>query len=162
MDLKAEDSNFSRFLNEICDTVVDTDKLMKISFLCEQLKLTVSKKHGERYTGYIMKESMDIFLKSRNAYNSLRELLILPHKNTIMGYFGKLGTTQSIHDCTTVVTNVKLGTTQSIHDCTTVVTNVKLGTTQSIHDCTTVVTNVISKLSGVERHCKILCDEIQI
>ena len=38
----------------------------------------------------------------------------------------------------------------------------KLGTMQSIQDCRTVVTNVMSQLRGVERHCKILLDEIHI
>ena len=90
VDLKAEVSNFVKFLIEICDTVDNTEKLVKIRFLCEQLKLTLSKKHGERYTGYIMKESMNLFLKSRNAYNSLRELLILPHKNHNHGLFRKI------------------------------------------------------------------------
>lgn len=124
-DLKSEVSNFSKFINEISEDS-GTENSAKVRFLCEQLQLIESKKHGERYSGFLMKESINIFLKSRNAYNSLRELLVLPHKNTIMSYFGQLGSNQSIQDCTSVVMNV------------------------------------ISKLSGVEKHCKILCDEIHI
>ena len=107
-DLITELLNFGKFINEISE---ESDNFVKIRVLClcEQLELIKSLKHSERYSGYLMKESMNIsehFLKSRNAYNSLRELLVLPYKNTIMSYFGKLGSTQSIQNYTSVVMNV--------------------------------------------------------
>ena len=45
-------------------------------------------------------------MRSRNAYNALREYLILPCAKTLKSFFGKLGTAGSSEECKAVITNV--------------------------------------------------------
>ena len=121
-DLKSEASTFSKFTNEINDESTGNDNAEKIRFLCEQLELIDSKKTRGTLQ-WIFNERINEHFFCSNAYSSLRELLGLPN---IMSYFGKLGSNQTIQECTSVVENVT------------------------------------DKLVGVERNCKILCDEIHI
>ena len=126
-DLNSELISCSKFLADVTD-VNDTnaEQNLKIRFLCDQMELSTFEKHGARYPSHTMRESINLYLRSRNAYDALRYLLVLPHERTIKNYFGKLGSADSVAECSTVTRNV------------------------------------FEKLEGVERHCKILVDEIHI
>ena len=45
-------------------------------------------------------------LRSRNCYKALRDILPLPHKNTLRSYFGKLGSPDSESACKEVISKV--------------------------------------------------------
>ena len=68
--------------------------------------MNTSEKHGNRYSSYTMKESINIFLRSRNSYRAIRELVVLRHEKTIKSYFGKLGSPGSLSECASVIKTV--------------------------------------------------------
>ena len=107
-------------------TTEDVTKYHRINFLCDQMELNAVKQHGARCNPGTMKDSINLYLRSRNCYNAICELMVLPHKNTIKSYFGKLGSPGSKQECSKVIQNV------------------------------------FSSLTGLEKHCKILIDEIYI
>lgn len=72
-----------------CD--IDDDKRLRISFLLEQFELLETSKNSRRYSSETMKSATSLFLRSRNAYSCLRNLLCLPHADTIRKQFGGLG-----------------------------------------------------------------------
>ena len=53
-----------------------------------------------------MKDAVNLFLRSRCAYKELRELLILPCRNTITSYFGKLGLPGELEECRKTIAKV--------------------------------------------------------
>ena len=114
-----------RTLN-LTTTTEDVTKYHRINFLCDQMELNAVKQHGARCNPGTMKDSINLHLRSRNCYNAIRELMVLPHKNTIKSYFGKLGSPGSKQECSKIIQNVS------------------------------------SSLTGLEKHCKILIDEIHI
>ena len=68
-------------------------------FLCDQMILT-AKRTGRgtgdiRYDVSIIRNAVEIFLRSRSAYKVLRDYLILPCDKTLKLYFGKRGTAGS-------------------------------------------------------------------
>ena len=89
----------SKHLKELNADNADQYNYNHINFICDQMELNAVKQHGERYNGNAMREAINLYLRSRNCYNALRQLLVLPHKNTITSYFGKLGTPGSNGEC---------------------------------------------------------------
>ena len=48
-----------------------------------------------------MKDAVNLFLRCRCTYKALRELFILPCRNTITSYFGNLGLPRELEECKT-------------------------------------------------------------
>ena len=69
----------------------------QISFIGKQLLLF----NRHRYTSQDMAEAIHLYLRSRNSYRALRELLVLPCRNTIglCDYFGKNGLAGGANEC---------------------------------------------------------------
>ena len=53
-----------------------------------------------------MTEARNLYLRSGNTYRALRELLVLPCRNTIYEYFGKIGLAGSLDECERTVHTV--------------------------------------------------------
>ena len=93
-----------RLLELSINEISDEKKKKSIEFLCDQLLL-----HGTnraRYNDDAIRNAMNLFLRSRNAYKALRQLLILPSDKTLRGYFGKLGSSGSAEECKLVVQRI--------------------------------------------------------
>ena len=67
----------------------------QISFIGKQLLLF----NRHRYTSQDMAEAIHFYLRSRNSYRALRQLLVLPCRNTICDYFGKNGLAGGANEC---------------------------------------------------------------
>ena len=62
----------------------DPRKLKQIHFLSRQLTMHGTKLHGHRFGPSDIRDALELFLRSRNAYNALRrEYLILPADQTL-------------------------------------------------------------------------------
>ena len=81
-------------------------KKKKLEFLFDQMILHATKCGGHRFDASSVRNSLEIFLRSRNAYKALREYLILPCDRTLKSYFEKLGSTGSSQECKAVISNV--------------------------------------------------------
>ena len=68
--------------------------------------LHATKCGDHRFDASSVRNSLEIFLRSRNAYKALREYLILPCDRTLKSYFGNLGSTGSSQECKAVISNV--------------------------------------------------------
>ena len=75
----------------------------KIKFLVDQMKLCVIKGQGRRYSSATIIKSTRIYLCSRIAYNVCRNILCLPHPDTLKKYFGGFGAIGSYDDCKSVL-----------------------------------------------------------
>ena len=73
--------------NESESDMMNEKKKRMIQFLGKQLIA----RDKRRYYSDNMKDAVNLFLRNRCAYKALRELLILPCRNIITSYFGKLG-----------------------------------------------------------------------
>ena len=56
---------------------------MRIRFVYEELELNTLEKYRHRYPAVAIKESMNLFLRSRYAYQAIQSLLDLPHSITV-------------------------------------------------------------------------------
>ena len=56
----------------------DDKKQRQLSFIGKQLLALEAKPHGRRYSAESTMKAIDLYLRSRNTYRSLRELLVLP------------------------------------------------------------------------------------
>ena len=84
----------SKYLRELnLSSTDDTDdaRCNRINFLCDQMEYVVVKQHGVQYNTNTMRDSINLYLRSRNCYNAVRDVTILLHKDTVKSYFGKLG-----------------------------------------------------------------------
>ena len=52
-----------------------------------------------------MAHAVNLYLRSRNTYTTLRELLVLPCPNTIRDYFGMQGIAGSLIECERTLSN---------------------------------------------------------
>ena len=66
---------------------MDEDKQCRVTFLGKQVLSVI----GNRYTNDDIGEAIHLFLRSRNSYRALRDILALPCANTIREYFAKQG-----------------------------------------------------------------------
>ena len=64
--------------------------------------------NGYRYDRECVLEAINLFLRSRCAYKSLRGILILPSQKYLRSYFGKLGSPGSFNECKEVIDRVFL------------------------------------------------------
>ena len=98
------------FVNKFKSTIesagFDDATKKRLTFLCEQIELTTKDPCGRRYKPDTMKEAINLYLRSRNCYNALRETLALPGRKTINSYFGKLGDPAAIEECKSVIMQV--------------------------------------------------------
>ena len=78
----------------------------KIEFICNQLIAHSQGQQGKKYDVHIISEAANLFLRSRNGYNSLRSLLILPHEKTLRSFFGKFSSAGNKNECVQVVHDV--------------------------------------------------------
>lgn len=122
------ENEVSAFVNKMKhgNVAVNEHILHKHYFLMEQLELMNTPKNSRRYSSLVMKASMQLFLRSRNAYSCSRNILTLPHPDTIRSYFGCFGHVGSDNEARSTVTAV------------------------------------LSTLSGLQKHCCLLFDEIYI
>ena len=72
-------------LDEFDIDEIDVKKRRQIKFIGTQLLAL----DCNRYTPDLMAHAVNLYLRSRNAYTTLRELLVLPCPKTIRDYFGK-------------------------------------------------------------------------
>ena len=81
-------------------SVIDTNdsaKEKQIRLISNPMILTDTKGgSGHRYTHENITEALNIFLRSRCAYNALRVILILTSEKHLKSFFGKLGTPGSL------------------------------------------------------------------
>lgn len=96
----------NKFKSTIESADLDDAVRKRFVFLCEQIELTTKDPCGRRYKPDTMKEAINLYLRSRNCYNALRETLALPGRKTISSYFGKLGDPAAIEECKSVITQV--------------------------------------------------------
>ena len=82
---------------------LETTQQHQWNFLSRQLLLQCSSPNSRRYPAETVNHSLNIFLKSRNAYRALQNTVSLPSGKTLNSYFGKLGTTESNEECKHVI-----------------------------------------------------------
>ena len=77
--------------------------------LCDEEELTV-KRRKYIFEGTSIQhgnDAMELMLRSRSCYKALDNILVLPDDiRTVMSYFGKLGSIDSIKECPEVMSNV--------------------------------------------------------
>ena len=89
----------SKYLRELnLSSTDDTDdaRCNRINFLCDQMENNAMKQHGVRYNANTMRDSIKLYIRSRNCYNAVRE------SHTLV----KLGSPGSIEECSTVIGNI--------------------------------------------------------
>lgn len=64
-----------------------------------------------------MAEAINLYLKSRNSFRALRELLVLPCSKTICDYFGKSGIAGSMKECERALKKVFSSLNQGEKSC---------------------------------------------
>ena len=84
----------------------DVQKRRQLVFLGKQVLSLDTRPHGRRYSPECMTETINLYLRSQNSYRALSELLVLPTRNTIFDYFGKLGQAGSLDECVKTVKKV--------------------------------------------------------
>ena len=67
--------------------LAESEKITKRTFFCDQMEFNAYEKFGP----HIVREAINLYLRSWIASEAVRNLLILPHKETIKNYFGELG-----------------------------------------------------------------------
>ena len=72
--------------SRLSDSEVDCD------FLLEQLDLLCTPSNGRRYSAKTMSISLKLYMCSRSCYRSLREVITLPHPNTLTANIGSIVT----------------------------------------------------------------------
>ena len=82
-------------LDEFDIDEIDVKKRRQIKFIGTQLLAL----DCNRYTPDHMAHAVNLYLRSRNTYTTLRELLVLPCPKTIRDYFGKQGIAGSLIEC---------------------------------------------------------------
>jgi hypothetical protein len=70
----------------------DTESHDKLSFLFEQISLCVTPPHGRRYSVNLWYAAVRLFLMGQSNYNSLRDVLTLPHPSQIKDRLSTLST----------------------------------------------------------------------
>ena len=86
------------------DDTLDSQKRRQIGFIGKQLLAFDSK----RYSTDNMADAILLYLRNRNSYRALREMLVLPCRNTVRDYFGKRGLVGGSNECKRTVHNVFL------------------------------------------------------
>ena len=95
LNIKSELSYFGGKIIGLEDEIDCEEDRRQIIFIGKQLLLF----NRHRYSSDDMAEAINLYLRSRNSYRALRELLVLPCRNTICDYFGKNGIAGGIKEC---------------------------------------------------------------
>ena len=69
---------------------LDAKRFKQLHFLSEQLKLQSCLPKGRKYSASMVRAALEIFLRNRNCYKFLRNVLALPHEKDLIKYFGNL------------------------------------------------------------------------
>ena len=91
----------------------DTKKRRQVKFIGMQI-LAFDQKE---YSADNMADAINLYLRSRNTYRALRELLVLPSRNTICDYFGKCGLVGGLKECERTLRNVFSSFNEGQKDC---------------------------------------------
>ena len=86
-ELRACGAKILDLANEIDDDEKYSGQKRRMTFTAKQIILL----QRRSYTTDDMLEAINLYLRSRSSYKSLRELLVLPSPNTVREYFGKHG-----------------------------------------------------------------------
>ena len=81
-------------------------KKTQLDFIGSQILLQTYDPNGRRYSPSIMKQAIVLFLRSRNCYSSIRDILALPSAKTLTKYFGCLGDPGSNEECKRTIDSV--------------------------------------------------------
>ena len=100
-------SHISKKIQEIANNM-DADAVGRehVKFLSNQILAIFRTPHGRRYDAYVVQTALELMPRSRNCYKALRDILPLPHKNTLRSYFDKLGSPDSESVCKEVISKV--------------------------------------------------------
>ena len=99
----------------LADEIESTDlqRRRKITFTGKQL-LSLE---CNRYSKDDMTDAINLYLRSRNSYRALREILLLPSRNTVCDYFGKHGLAGGAGECERTTKNVFSSLNDGQKDC---------------------------------------------
>lgn len=92
-----EDSSLENFGDEVKH---------KIQFISDQMTLLSTEPTGRRYKPETVRDSLDLFLRSRNCYSAARNIITLPNPKMLKSYFGEFGSSGSIQECSATVKSV--------------------------------------------------------
>lgn len=105
VDIDSELAAFGNKLKAFCaehENVLDDDKQRRLLFISSQLvwyKVV-------NYSREDLMVAMTLFLSGRKGYCAMRNYLLLPHVNTLLSFFGRLGSPGSIQNCSQTVSKV--------------------------------------------------------
>ena len=102
INLRSELAYLGEKVFELVNEIDSEEDRRQISFIGKQLLLF----NRHRYTSQHMAEAINLYLRSRNSYRALRELLVLACRNTICDYFGKNGLAGGANECERTIKNV--------------------------------------------------------
>ena len=94
-----------------------SQKQRQLSFIGKQLLALEAKPHGRRYFAKSTMKAIGLYLRNRNTYRALRELLVLPSWNIIYEHFGKLGLAGCLEDSNKTVKKVFESLTEGQRKC---------------------------------------------
>ena len=104
-DIQSETRFMGNNLMSLCDE--DNEKRQRqLNFIGKQLIPLDAGPHGRRYSAESTTAAINLYLGSKSTYRALRELLVLPCRNTIYEYFGKLGLAGTLDECNKTVKRV--------------------------------------------------------
>ena len=72
--------------------LAESEKMTKLRFLCDEMELKCLNPPPTK------RDAINLYLGSPNAYEGIRNLLILQLSKTIKSYFGKLGPASSLEE----------------------------------------------------------------
>ena len=118
LDCRSELHYAGRSVLNLCDELDgefnwDTKKRRQVKFIGMQI-LAFDQKE---YSADNMADTINLYLRSRNTYRALRELLVLPSRNTICDYFGKCGLVDGLKECERTLRNVFSSFNEGQKDC---------------------------------------------
>jgi hypothetical protein len=93
-ELKEEIKYFAREIEN-----ANGEESDEINFLIEQLRLQTLPTRGKRYSTFIVRRALELYLSSRCCYRTLRNLLSLPHPSTLIVKLGRIGEVGTIKEC---------------------------------------------------------------
>ena len=113
VNVRYELSSLGNQVLNLADEVDVTDGRRQINFTGKQL-LAFDR---NRYSEDDMADAINLYLRSRNSYRALRDILHLPSRNTICDYFGKNGLAGGETECIRTINNVFSALNEGQKDC---------------------------------------------
>ena len=120
--LKSTPLNVPCELRSVHVIVLDLEDELQSADLQMRLQITFTGKQllsfgCNRYSKDDMADAINLYLRSRNSYRALREILFLPSHNTVCGYFGKHGQAGGALECERTIKNVFSSLNDGQKDC---------------------------------------------